>query len=257
MMSWRLWRRKQCETDLDDEIAHDLALDTEERIRAGVAREEAKLASRRDFGNVLLLKEVIREMWGWTSLQRLGQDLRYGWRTLRKNPLFATMAVLSLALGIGVNTAIFSFMDAILIRALPVQRPGELVILNWRTKDFPRVVHGLSGSWFNDPHTGWTSGHLPFPAFKLLRVNNNVLSSMFAFTNAGRLNLSSQGQADLLGWQFVSGNFFSGLNVSPAKGRLINDEDDSSAAAPVVVISYNYWRAGFGAKDNVIRRPTG
>src|SRR5262249_25114577 len=153
------WRRKRREADLDDEIAYDLALDAEERISSGVPREEAERASRRDFGNVLLLKEGIREMSGWTSLERLGQDLHYAWRNLRKNPLFATMAVLSLARGIGANTAIFSLMDAILVRALPVQRPGELVILNWHTKDFPRVVHGLSGSWFNDPQTGWSSGH--------------------------------------------------------------------------------------------------
>ena len=123
MMRWDFWRRKRRESDLDDEIAYDLALDTEERIRSGVTRQEAERASRRDFGNVLLLKEGIREMWGWTSLERLAQDLRYGWRTLRKNPLFATMAVLSLALGIGANTAIFSFMDAILMRALPVGVP--------------------------------------------------------------------------------------------------------------------------------------
>src|SRR5262249_26561918 len=115
MMRWGFWRRKR-ETDLDEEIACDLALDTEERIRSGATRQEAERASRRDFGNELLLKEDIREVWGWMSLQRLGQDLRYGWRTLRKNPLFATMAVLSLALGIGANTAIFSFMDAILMR---------------------------------------------------------------------------------------------------------------------------------------------
>src|SRR5437870_4868874 len=179
MMRWDFWRRERRETDLEDEIAYDLALDAEERIRSGVARQEAEQASRRDFGNVLLMKEGIREMWGWTSLERLAQDLRYGWRTLRKNPLFATMAVLSLALGIGANTAIFSFMDAILLRALPVQGPEDLVILNWHTKGPPGVVHSLSGSWFNDPHTGWTSGNLPFPEFELLRADNNVLSSIF------------------------------------------------------------------------------
>ncbi len=100
MMRWDFWRRERRETDLEDEIAYDLALDAEERIRSGITRQEAERASRRDFGNVLLLKEGIREMWGWTSLERLGHDLRYGWRTLRKNPLFATMAVLSPALGI-------------------------------------------------------------------------------------------------------------------------------------------------------------
>jgi macrolide transport system ATP-binding/permease protein len=252
MMRWDFWRRKQRETDLEDEIAYDLALDAEERIRSGVTRQEAERASRRDFGNVPLLKEGIREVWGWTSLQRLGQDLRYGWRTLRKNPLFATMAVLSLALGIGANAAIFSFMDAILMRALPVPRPGELVILNWHTKDLPRVVHGLSGNWYNDPHTGWTSGNYPFPAFELLRANNTVLFSIFAFAEAGRLNLSVQGQADLVGGLFVSGRFFDGLGVRPAAGRLIGDDDDRSGATPVVMLSYNYWRRHFAGSADAI-----
>src|ERR1700676_5579570 len=130
-MRWNFWRRKQRETDLDDEIAYDLALDAEERIRSGDAPQEAKSASRRDFGNVGLLKEGIREMWGWTSLERLGRDLRYGWGNLRKSPLFTTMAVLSLALGIGANASIFSVINAILLRPLPgVERPAEVFSLN-------------------------------------------------------------------------------------------------------------------------------
>src|SRR5580704_4898386 len=100
-MLWNFWRRNQQNTDLrntdlDEEIAHDLALDADQRIRSGVAPREAELASRRDFGNVGLLKEGLREMWGWTSLERFGRDLRYAWRGLRNSPLFATMAVLSL-----------------------------------------------------------------------------------------------------------------------------------------------------------------
>ena len=99
-MRWDFWRLKHHEVDLDDEIAHDLALDAEERILSGDTPREAELAARRDFGNVGLLKEGVREMWGWTSLERLARDFRYGWRTLRRSPLFTGMAVLSLALGI-------------------------------------------------------------------------------------------------------------------------------------------------------------
>lgn len=250
---WRtLWRRKRRDTDLDDEIAHDLALDAEERIRSGMSREEAELSTRRDFGNVGLVKEDTRETWGWASLERLGQDLRYGWRTLRTTPLFTAMAVLSLALGIGANTAIYSFMDAILMRALPVHHPEELVILNWDTKGFPRVVHGLSGTWHGDPLTGFTSGNYPYPAFELLRANTTVLSSLFAFEDAGLLNLTVEGHAELAGGQFVSGGFFGGLGVSPAEGRLITDDDDRIGAPSIVVISHQYWQRRFGASAGAV-----
>jgi len=167
-MQWRFWRWKQRDSDLNDEIAFDLAADAEERIRSGMPRTEAEQTSRRDFGNATLLKEEVREMWGWVSLQRLGQDLRYGWCTLRKNPLFATMAVLSLALGIGANTAIFSVMDAIMLRALPVKNPGELAILNWRAKRDSAVVQSHNGSSYDEPGGGETSPDFPWPAYELL-----------------------------------------------------------------------------------------
>src|SRR5437879_10487574 len=250
-MRWNLWRKRR-ETDLDEEIAYDLALDAEERIQSGMSREEAGRSSRRDFGNVGLVKEGVREIWGWALLHRLRQDLRYGWRSLRRNPMFTAMAVLSLALGIGANAAIYSFMDAILMRALPVRNPRELVILNWHTKDFPRVVRGLSGTWYGDRRTGFTSGNYPFPAFEFLRAQNTVLSSLFAFEDWGRLNLMVQGQAELAGAQFGSGGFFNGIRVPPAAGRLIADDDDRTGAEPVVAISYRYWQRRFAASPGAV-----
>jgi hypothetical protein len=135
-MQWNFWRRRQRDADLDAEIAFDIAREVEENVQSGLSREQAERLSRREFGNVLSVKEGIRETWSSTSWERLAQDLRYGWRTLRKNPLFAAMAVLSLALGIGANTAIYSLMDAILLRSLPAPHPEQLVIFKMARQRF-------------------------------------------------------------------------------------------------------------------------
>ena len=245
-MGWRFWQWKQRDADLNDEIAHDLAADAEERIRSGIPREEAEWASRRDFGNVSQMKEDVREVWYRISLERFGQDVRYGWRTLCKNPLFTSMAVLSLALGIGANTAIYSIIDAIMIRALPVRNPGELVILNWRAKPDPGVVQSQNGSNYDEPGGGKTSPDFPWPAYELLRNHNEVFSILFAYKDAGQLNLLVHGQAEIGPVEFVSGNFFRGLGIVPAAGRLIADSDDAAGASRVAVVSYNYWRDRFG-----------
>jgi hypothetical protein len=106
------------------------------------------------FGNIAILKEDSRAMWTWTFAQQLTQDIRYALRMMAANRLFTAMAVLSLALGIGANTAIYSFMDAILLRSLPVRRPQELVVLNWRAKGGTPVIHGHNGSSYGDRKTG-------------------------------------------------------------------------------------------------------
>ena len=254
MKLWRFWPRRNREADLDEEIAYDLAAETEERIRSGASPEEAEWASRRDFGNVSLLKENIREVWGWMSLQRLGQDIRYGWRTLLQNPLFTSMAVLSLALGIGANTAIYSVMDAVMLRALPVANAGELVIPNWRSrgKDQPPVVRSHNGSGYREPGGTQTSPDFPWPAYELLRNHNTVFTTLFAYANAGQLTLSVSGQAESGLVEFVSGNFFSGLGIVPAVGRLLSESDNLPGALQVAVISYNYWRERFAGDPAAI-----
>lgn len=188
------------------------------------------------------------------SLQRLAQDLRYGWRTLSKNPLFSTMAVLSLALGIGANAAIYSVMDAIMIRALPVRNPGELAILNWRAK-FSRgssVVQDHTGTGYDAPGGGITSPDFPWPAYELLRDRNSVFSTLFAHQRAGQLNIIVHGQAELGPVEFVSGNFFSGLGVIPALGRLVAESDNRGGASQVAVVSYDYWRTRFAGDPSAI-----
>ncbi len=190
-----------------------------------------------------------------TFLEQAVQDLRYSLRTMAASPGFTAMAALSLALGIGANTAIYSFMDAILMRALPVQNPESLVVLNWHSKNHPPVAHHFSGSSFQDPKTGYTSGNFPYPAFDLIRDENRVFSTVFGFSGAGRLNLQIHGQADLGGGQYVTGAFFSGLGVPPAAGRLIDSSDDRAGAPPVVVTSYRYAERRFGDAAKAVGEP--
>lgn len=177
---------------------------------------------------------------------QLLQDLRYAGRTMAAQPLFTAMAALSLALGIGANTAIYSFMDAILMRALPVQNPESLIVFNWHAKERPPVIHSSSGSQWNDPHTGLTSGNMPWGFFEEVHATNPVFSSVFGFSGAGALNAQVHGQADLARTQYVTGDFFNGLGVPPAAGRLIEPADDREGAPLTAVLSYGYAQRRFG-----------
>jgi predicted permease len=185
----------------------------------------------------------------WESF---GQDIRYAFRGMAGSKLFTGMAILSLALGIGANTAIYSFMDSVMLRALPVQHSDRLVILNWRAKSDAPVVHSLWGDNYDEPGGGTTSPNFPYRAFELLRDHNDVLSSLFGHAGGGRLNLVIDGSAELAEGQYVTGGFFSGLGVPPAAGRLIAPEDDKHGAPPVAVITNDYWHTKFGANPSVI-----
>ncbi|HXB67025.1 MAG TPA: ABC transporter permease [Candidatus Acidoferrales bacterium] len=244
-----LLHRDQFERDLDEEMRHHLSLQAEAR-GSGIA---ANAAASRQFGNVTLLKEESRAMWTWNFAEQLAQDIRYALRMMAANRLFTAMAVLSLALGIGANTAIYSFMDAILLRALPVQHPEELVVLNWHAKGNPAVIHGQNGSRYRDRKTGiLTSPNYPFAAFEFLRANQDKLSTLFAYGGAWQVNIIAHGQAEVAQGLFVSGGFYRDLGVPPAAGRLILDADDRAGAAPVAVITHKYWQRRFAANPDAI-----
>jgi len=205
--------------------------------------------------------EDIRGTWGWAAYDRCVQDIRYGWRTLWKNPLFAAMAMLSLALGIGSATAMYSLMDAMLFRALPVRHPHELVILNWRAikppaSGFtePAGIDVVDGSVYTGPAGDRFSADFPWPFYQSIRGGTGVFSTVFAYKDAGQLPLSIQGHAELGGVQFVSGNFFDSLGINPAAGRLIHENDNLDDAPLVAVLSYNSWRDRFASDMGVIGR---
>jgi len=202
-----------------------------------------------------LLRENTRATWGWTILEQLGQDLRYAFRSMAANRLFTLLAVSSLALGIGANTAIYSFMDAILLRSLPVSDPESLVVLNWHAKPIGRdfVMHGMSGDTYDDPKTGTTAGIFPYPAFELFRKNESIFSAVFAhyqYWQERNLNVTIRGQTDLAAGWSVSGDYFRGLSIPPAAGRLIIPDDDHAGAPPVAVVSYAFSQRRFGQAAN-------
>jgi macrolide transport system ATP-binding/permease protein len=243
------FRRHQFDAELEEEM-----------------EQHAALSGRPKFGNLTLLKEDSRAMWTWTFWEQLGQDLRYALRTMANNKAFTALAALSLALGIGANTAIYSFMDSILLRSLPVQNPESLVMLNWRAQPFvpatgkakgPKreaVMHSMittSVSTHNDPKSGFIGGVFPFPAFELFQKNDAIFSNVFGYYGGpGTLNFTIRGQADVASSEYVSGDFFRGLGVPPAAGRLISADDDQAGAPGVIVVSYGFSQRRFGGAAN-------
>ena len=189
----------------------------------------------KDLGNVTLVMEDTRAAWSWIWLEQFFQDLRYAARTMLNNKAFTMLAALSLALGIGANTAIYSFMDTLLLRSLRVRDPQSLAVLNWQSRrGLPgrSVMHSMSGhTWAADGKN--ESGIFPFPAFELLRQNDSVFSTLFAYHPADKLNLTHKGQSDLVKGEYVSGDYFAGLDLPSAAGRLIAKEDNRVGAAAV------------------------
>src|SRR2546427_12245235 len=154
-LGWLTERRRK-EDELREELQFHLDEEGEQRQAAGLAKDQARWAACRDLGNVLLIQESTRAVWAWTYFEELVQGLRYALRAMIHTRAFPALAALSLALGIGANTAIYSFMDSILLRSLPVSNPESLVVLNWRNRVQSRgtVLHGGSGDIYNDPKTG-------------------------------------------------------------------------------------------------------
>jgi len=246
-MRW-WWQLKNRNMDLDRELRSDLELEEEEQREKGVAPEEATYAARRAFGNESLIKEQTREAWGWSWLEYLLQDARYALRQLRKTPGFTATAVLTLALGIGANAAIFTLVDAFVMRKLPVTDPKTLVRLG-DTNDC--CVN--SGSAENGDYSLFSTEIYErlkkyVPEFEQLAA----MQAGFAYRPVVARRDQTQENARSVIGEFVSGNYFETFGLKPAAGRLLTGSDDVKGAPMVAVMSYAAWRRDYAADQTVI-----
>jgi predicted permease len=250
-------RSKRMLEELDADIREHIERETQDNIERGMSPEDARYAALRKFGNVTRVKEDTREVWSIVWLEELTQDIRYGLRMLRNSPGFAAVAILTLALGIGANTAIFSLIDAVMLRSLPVEKPSQLVVLKWSARNAPRI-HGYmsSGDCPSDLRFGAANPSgcsFSQPMFREI-ANTNQFSGVAAFANSGPLALTGNGPASMINGQLVSGDFFRTMGVKAAAGRVFESSDDSPAATPVAVLNYGYWQRSFSGAREAIGR---
>lgn len=246
-MMWRLWlrlqtlfRRERNVQRLDDEIQFHIDQQIAENCAAGMSPEEARYAAMRTFGNPTVLKEETRDTWGWTWPEQMAQDLRYGARALAKNPGFTMVAVLAVALGIGVNTGIFSVLNGVALKLLPVPRADEIVGVDQRFHGrVRRNVHGEPGLF-------------SYSEYRDYRANNHVLSGLLAYAPFLEATLAGDSPQQLAGAE-TSCNFFAVLGERPALGRTFVEEDcRAPGASPVVVLGDELWRSRFGADPLIV-----
>jgi putative ABC transport system permease protein len=231
MSIWRLFTRDRREQDLDEEIQAHLAMAIRARIERGEDPRAAELAARREFGNRTLIQETTRDMWGRRLPGELLQDARYALRGMRRSPSFTVVAVLTLALGIGANTAIFSVIDAILLRPLAFPHPDRLVAL-WNGPGLP-----LSG-----------------PSFLDWQRENQAFTSMALYIIPQSYNLTGGGQPSYVAGVATEADFFSTLGVTPLLGRTWAKGEDKAGADREVVLSYGLWQSQFAANRHIIGR---
>ena len=236
---WKYWldvfRRSQLERDLDEEVHSHVAMEIERRIRSGESAEKARINSLREIRSVAFVKEAARDVRTWASLERLAQDLRYALRTFKRQPGFTIVAVLTLALGIGANTAIFSVVNGVLLKPLPYEHP-ERIMTVW--EDFT-AQGGPAQEWIEVPN------------FFEWKGEDDLFETLAAFM-FGSVNLTGLGEVERLSQGSVSYDFFATFGVAPAIGRDFVGADDRPAAAPVTVLSHGFWQRAFGADSSVL-----
>lgn len=235
----KFFRRRKFENDMDAELRFHIEAYTEDLIRSGLDRREAERRARIEFGSAEAFKDECRRSWGYQFVDEFRADLRYALRGFRNNPGFTLVAILSLALGIGANTAIFGVVDAVLLRIIPVREPRSLIFVE-------------------NAGTQGRNGGPPYPFFEIVRDNVKSLGAVSAFSRSNIEVTTDAGREQLRG-VWVSGNFYNLLGVKALMGRSLSASDDQTVGkggpdGPVCVISNAYWKERFGGDPGVIGR---
>ncbi len=234
-MPW--WGRRKKDAEIDRELRAHLDLEAEDQRKSGLSEDNARYAAQRALGNATLIQEDTRAVWRWTWLEQLGQDLRYAIRGIWKNPGFSVTATVSLALGIGAATAVFSVLNAVALRPLPVAEPDRLVVLR-------PELRGKRFVLFN-------------PLFEELRDSQQSLSGMFAVSDEPYLKAAfNSASPSFVRGSLVSGNYFQVLGLSPAFGRLFTAEDDEpSVESCAAVVSHSFWQRTLKGDSAILGQP--
>jgi predicted permease len=241
-----LFRRERVVQRLDDEVQFHLEQQIAENIAAGISPQEARYAAMRAFGNPTVLKEETRNVWGWIWFEQVVQDSRYALRRLRMAPTFTIATVLTLGLGIGATTSIFTLVHAVLLKSLPVTSPGELYRLGRESRCC------YQGGYSQEKEFSLVS----YDLYKYLRDTTKGFSELAAFPSSemvfGFRRAGTSEAAQSYPGEFVSGNYFSMFGISTYAGRALTDADDHSSAPPVLVMSYRLWQQKYGSDPSVI-----
>ena len=233
-------KRKRSAKDFAEEIKAHLELEADELKSEGMDEDEARWKARREFGNVRLAQERFYLKGRWEGLDKLLRDLRFGLRSLLQSPGFAATAILTLALGIGANTAVFSVMNAVLLKSLPVSDPNRLVY--FQTSNAPRGTGTID-----------SNRTFSYPVYEALRKQRSGFSPVMAYVplSSGKVAVRLGSEPEEAEGDMVSGAFFSGLGVSVPLGRGFSEQDETNHA-PIAVISYNYWTRRFSRNPDVL-----
>ncbi|HLK66423.1 MAG TPA: ABC transporter permease [Bryobacteraceae bacterium] len=247
-----LFERDERASELNDEMRLHMELRARKLQQEGASQQEARFMSQRRFGNPAIVHDLSSQAWGWTSWERLFQDLRLGARTLRKTPGFTAVAVLTLALGLGINTAVFSVVNAVMIRSLPYPEPGRLISLWEETSRQQLRQFNSSGSSLGSAG-GATRTTVSVANLVDYRANSHAFTGLAAFAVTPK-NLTGDGTPERLQGETVSSDFFTVLGITPARGRAFLPDDDREDSAPVALITDGFWRRRLGADTGVLER---